>query len=384
MRIERHSAIDAIAAGDWDAMAGADQPFLRHAFFAALARHGAVGGGSGWRPLYLTVRSADRLVGAVPLFLKDHSFGEFVFDWAWAGAHHRFGIPYYPKLVAAVPFTPVTGRRLLVHPGLDAGEAAAVAESLMDAAMEAAHDTGASSLHWLFTDPQDAARLRRRGFMERNDCQFHWVNDGYAGFDDFLAALNSRARKKVRAERALVAGQGIRIEVLEGSAIPRGLWQDFHRFYASTFDRKGSEAPLARDFFPDIGRDLGDGTLLIVARRGDRPIAGALFFRGADALYGRHWGCSDDVPGLHFELCYYRAIEYCIERGIARFEAGAQGEYKARRGFRPVRTRSMHWIADPGLGAAIDDFLQRERHAMDEYLEELLERQPWRRTHEKG
>lgn len=382
MRIERHTAIDAIDAGEWDALAGAAQPFLSHAFFASLERHGAVGGASGWRPHYLTAWRADRLVGAVPLFLKDHSFGEFVFDWAWAGAHHRLGIPYYPKLVATVPYTPVGGPRILLRRA--GAEESGAADALIDAALGCASDLGVSSLHWLFTDEVDAERLRARGFMERNDCQFHWINAGYSSFDDFLGALSSRARKKVRAERAAVRAQGIRTEVLGGAAAGPETWDAFYRFYVSTFDRKGSEAPLARGFFHEIGARLGDSTRLILAYRGARLVAGAFFYEGGDVLYGRHWGCSEDIPGLHFELCYYRAIEHCIERGIACFEAGAQGEYKARRGFRPVRTRSMHWIAHAGLGAAIDDFLSRERRAVDEYIEDLVERQPFRRTHAEG
>lgn len=379
MRIELHSDIDALDAADWDALA-ADQPFLRHAFLSALARHGAVGGDSGWHPRYLVARApgSGLLLGAVPLFLKDHSFGEFVFDWAWAGAYERHGLRYYPKLVAAAPYTPVTGDRVLLAPGLDAEM---VGGALIDAALACAAETGASSLHWLFTSEADAERLRARGFMQRAGCQFHWRNRGYGSFDDFLGGLSSRHRKKVRAERKAVREQGIRTEVYGGAAVPPELWDVFHGFYLSTFERKGNHAPLTRGFFREIGAALGDRTLLILAARGGRYVAGAFFFVGGDALYGRHWGRSEGCHDLHFELCYYRAIEHCIERGLRRFEAGAQGEYKVWRGFEPVETRSAHWIADPGFAAAIGDFLAREGSAVGEYMHEMAAHLPYRSAH---
>lgn len=377
MRIELRTDLSSIAAGAWDALAG-DQPFLSHAFLSALARHGAVGGDSGWHPRYLVARDGDRLVGALPMFMKDHSFGEFVFDWAWAEAYHRNGLRYYPKLVVAVPYTPVTGARILLAPDCDTG---AVSAALIEAALAHAGESRASSLHWLFTSAEDDERLRARGFMARSGCQFHWRNRGFDGFDDFLATLSSRHRKKIRAERDGVAERGVRTEVRTGDTVPPELWDVFHGFYLSTFERKGNYAPLTREFFRDIGAALGDRTVLTLAERGGSYIAGAFFFVGGDTLYGRNWGRSEEVPGLHFELCYYRAIEYCIERGLRRFEAGAQGEYKVKRGFEPVETRSAHWIADERFAAAIGDFLRRERGAMGDYMAGMAEHLPYRNAH---
>lgn len=379
MQIEMHSRIDALGASEWDRLVPG-QPFLRHAFLDALARHGAVGGDSGWHPRYLLARDAGRLLGAVPLFLKDHSFGEFVFDWAWADAYHRYGLDYYPKLVASVPYTPVSGDRLLLAPDIG-GEAEEVSAALIDAALGYARESGVSSLHWLFTSERDAERLRAHGFMSRTACQFHWRNRGYGAFDDFLATLSSRHRKKIRAERRAVHEQGIRTQVLSGAEATPALWDVFHAFYLSTFIRKGNHAPLSRGFFRDIGTALGESTLLILAHHGSEPVAGAFFFVGDDTLYGRHWGRSEGFHNLHFELCYYRAIEYCIERGLRRFEAGAQGEYKVQRGFAPTVTRSSHWIADASFAAAIDGFLAHERDAVAAYMQDMASHLPYRSAH---
>lgn len=380
MRIELHTGLGAIAAGDWDLLAG-DQPFLSHAFLSALVRHGAVGGDSGWHPRYLVARAGGRPVGALPMFMKDHSFGEFVFDWAWAEAYHRNGLRYYPKLVVAVPYTPVTGARILLAPDCDAET---VSAALIEAAISYAGESGASSLHWLFTNAEDGTRLQERGFMRRSGCQFHWRNRGYRDFDDFLSTLSSRHRKKIRAERGAVAEQGVRTEVHTGDAISPELWDVFHDFYLSTFERKGNYAPLTRGFFREIGAALGERTLLALAERDGRYIAGAFFFADGNTLYGRNWGRSEEVPALHFELCYYRAIEYCIEHGLQRFEAGAQGEYKVKRGFEPVETCSAHWVADGRFSAAIGDFLSREHGAMGDYMDEMTSHLPYRSAHAGG
>jgi uncharacterized protein len=378
VKLSLHDSIAAIDSGQWNALAYHAPPFLRHEFLAALESHGAVGGDSGWQPHYLTVARAGRLVGALPMYLKDHSFGEFVFDWAWAAAHERHGVPYYPKLVVATPYTPVSGPRLLTAP--DAVDREAIASTLIEAALDDARGLGISSLHWLFTTPEDSERLRAHGLLLRSGCQFHWDNPGYRNFDEFLAALSSRNRKEIRRERRAVAAQGITTEVFDGATATPADWDDLHRFYRSTFLRKGNYPPLTRGFFDEIAGTMGARILLIMARRDGRNIGGALFFVGHDTLYGRHWGANGGFPQLHFELCYYRAIAYCIEHGIGRFEAGAQGEYKVRRGFRPILTRSAHWIADRRFAAPISDFLGAEHRAVLSYVDDMNERLPYRAT----
>lgn len=377
MRIECHADIDALDAAQWDALAG-PQPFLRHAFFAALSRHRAIGGDSGWQPRFVALRGDDgSLLGALPAFLKHHSFGEFVFDWDWAEAYHRSGLRYYPKLVVGVPYTPVTGPRLLL--ASDAGDAGRTA--LIDAALDLAQRWEVSSLHWLFTDGNDTELLRRHGMIVREGCQFHWRNRGYGSFDDFLDTLSSKYRKQIRAERRAVSEQGLTVEVLSGASASPAVWDEFHRFYRATFERKRNFAPLSAAFFRDVGETLGDHILLILARRGERLIGGAFFWHAAGTLYGRHWGAVEESHCLHFELCYYRAIEYCIEHGMQRFEGGAQGEYKLRRGFEPEVTRSAHWIAHAGFARAIERHVEAEREAVGRYVAEAREHLPFRRTH---
>lgn len=372
VQIRIHSTIEAVDAAAWNRLADTAMPFLRHEFLAALERHGAVGGDSGWHPCYLTLEEPGHLLGAVPLFRKDHSFGEFVFDWAWAEAYERLGRPYYPKLVAAVPYTPVSGQRLLCADP-------ALADALVAATLQYARDAGVSSLHWLFTTADEAACLQRHGLLQRTGCQFHWHNRGYTGFDDFLAGLSARHRKKVRSERRLVREQGLQIETVPGGEAGPAIWDRFHGFYRDTFEKKGNYAPLTRGFFREIGTVLADGSLLILARHGGEYVAGALFYLGGDTLYGRHWGSTGEFHHLHFELCYYAAIDYCIARGLRYFEAGAQGEYKVRRGFEPTPTFSLHWLADAGFRAAVADFLVREGRAMENYRHEMQEQLPFKR-----
>ncbi len=378
MNITLHARIDTIDPAQWNALVPDAPPFLRHEFLSALERHHAVGANSGWHPAYLVAAIDGRVLGALPMFLKEHSFGEFVFDWAWASAHERHGLRYYPKLVVATPYTPVTGERILIAP--ETVDRAGIAHALIDAALEHARSLGLSSLHWLFTTDSDSAWLQAHGCLPRTGCQFHWDNPGYRDFDDFLAALSSRSRKEIRRERRAIVDQGIAVEVLSGDAAPPPVWDAMHRFYRSTFAHKGNHAPLSRGFFQELGAKMGQATLLILARLDGHLVAGALFFIGRDAMYGRHWGADREFPNLHFELCYYRAIEFCIERGIKRFEAGAQGEYKIRRGFRPTLTRSMHWIADPRFAAAIGDFLDGERRTVASYVEGLQPHLPYRTT----
>ncbi len=377
LTITRYSHLGAVEAAGWDALIPDALPFTRHAFLGALERHGAVGHGSGWQARYLVAQRDGLMAGALPLYLKTHSFGEFVFDHAWAAAYQHHGLRYYPKLVVAAPYTPVTGARVLAPRDADGD---AVADALIDAALGEARALGVSSLHWLFTDAHDSKHLRSHGFLERHGCQFHWDNPGYDDFGDFLASLRARDRKEIRRERRAAAAHGLDIDMVTGREATAADLDAMHRFYVSTFDRKGNVAPLSRGFFGEVAAKLGDCLLLILARDQGRAVAGALFLTGGDALYGRHWGTDGDYPGLHFELCYYRAIEYCIARGLTRFEAGAQGEHKVRRGFRPTLTRSMHWIADPRFTAAIADFVERERGAVAAYLDGMRRHLPYRES----
>jgi len=373
MPLRVYHTIEQISAAAWNRLAGADQPFLCHEFLATLERHGAVGGDSGWQPCYLALEESGTLRGAVPMYLKGHSFGEFVFDWAWAAAYERSGRPYYPKLVVAVPYTPVTGRRLLC-----ADDAPALRDKLIEGVLRYASEAGVSSLHWLFTAPEETAALQRRGLLLRAGCQFHWYNRNYGDFDDYLARFTARHRKKVRSERRMVREQGVGVEVVQGGAAGQATWDRFHHFYLATFEKKGNQAPLTRGFFREIGAVLGDSVLLILARHAGEYAAGALFYIGADALYGRHWGSTGEFRQLHFELCYYAAIDYCIARGLRRFEAGAQGEYKIRRGFEPTPTHSLHWLADTRFQAAVGEFLVREGRAMENYLHEMRDQLPFK------
>lgn len=359
-----------IPAEQWDALAGAN-PFLRHAFLHALQASGCAVPATGWDARFVTAWQDGKLVGALPLYLKSHSWGEFVFDWAWAEAYERHGLRYYPKLVAAVPFTPVTGPRLLA-----ASEA--IRALLTEAALGLARETDASSLHILFPDAAQAGELAQRGMQIRQGVQLHWHNPGYAGFDDYLAVLRADKRKKVRQERRRVAEAGIRFEHLDGHRISPELWRFFTRCYEQTHRQFNSPIALNLDFFTRVGAAMPDEVLLIVARRAGEPVASALFFRGPDALYGRSWGTLEYHPGLHFETCYYQAIEYCIARRIALFEGGAQGEHKLARGFLPAVTRSAHWLAEPRFADAVAHYLEREAGGIARYVDELNERTPFR------
>ncbi len=354
----------------WDACAGGDNPFLAHTFLEALEASGSATAKTGWLPQHLLLEdSTGRLLGAVPLYLKSHSYGEYVFDHGWASALERAGGRYYPKLLAAVPFTPATGPRLLVHP-----EAGADAVDLMVAALvEVARRHKVSSLHVNFPTEGEWKRLGKAGFLQRIGRQFHWENQGYNDFEDFLGALNSRKRKQIRRERRDALDNGIEIETLTGSAIEKRHWDAFYGFYISTSDRKWGSAYLTRGFFDLLGVRMADRVVLVMARQGKRYVAGALNLVGNDTLYGRNWGCHGDFPFLHFEACYYRAIDFAIERGLKRVEAGAQGQHKIQRGYMPSATYSAHWIRDAGFARAVEEFLVRERHAVEHEMEELEE-----------
>ncbi len=375
MNVSVIERLEEIPAAEWNALARDGNPFLRHEFLVALERHGCVGQHAGWIPQHLVAHDSGRLVGAAPMYLKYNSHGEFVFDWAWADAYERNGLPYYPKLVVAVPYTPVTGPRLLLA---DSANQEAVASGLMEGALEHARRLQLSSLHWLFTTERDTARLERHGLMRRSGFQFHWHNPGYRDFSDFLSSLTAEKRKKIKQERRRVREAGIELEILNGHQISAGQWKIFHGFYCSTFARKGGSASLTLEFFMEIGRTLADNIVLVLARHQGEYVAGALNLRGGDTLYGRHWGCTADFHGLHFECCYYSLMEYCISHGLVRFEAGAQGEHKLARGFLPTPTWSAHWLAHPAFSSAVQDFLTRETSALQSHLEELHEHSPFK------
>jgi len=366
--------IRTVPADQWDALvlAGGGSPFVRHAFLAALQGSGAVGGDTGWQPHFVCLQSADgRLAGAAPLYLKAHSYGEYVFDWAWADAYHRHGLAYYPKGLVAVPFTPVPGPRLLA-----AGTAARSA--LLAALLGECRRLELSSLHLLFPVGADGAALEAAGLMRRRGVQFHWTNPGWPDFDAFLAALAQPKRKKIRAERRRVAEAGVVVDLLEGPAITEADWTFFAHCYRTTYAQHHSTPYLNRAFFLELGRAMPGSVLMARARIGSRPIACALLLHDGQALYGRYWGAVEHVPCLHFEASYYAPLQWAIERGLTRFEGGAQGEHKMARGFLPVPTDSYHWLAHPAFADAVARFLERESGGVDQYLDELTDRSPMR------
>ena len=365
-------AVGALPADQWDALAGSDNPFTSHAFLAALEDSGSVGPGTGWSPLPIVIEGDDgRLAAALPAYVKSHSQGEYVFDHGWADAWHRAGGEYYPKLQIAVPFTPATGPRLLLKD-------ITLATPILRAAETVCANHGMSSVHATFIEPVQLPLFEAAGWMLRNDIQFHWLNKGYASFDDFLAALSSRKRKAIRKERK-AAQEGVEIRALSGDAIRPEHWDAFWEFYQDTGSRKWGHPYLTRQAFDLFGERLGERILLVLAFMDGAPIAGALNFIGENALYGRYWGCTLDKPFLHFELCYYQAIEAAIARRLTRVEAGAQGGHKLARGYEPVRTWSAHWIADPGFREAVSDFLEREREGVAADQLYLGERLPFRK-----
>jgi hypothetical protein len=377
VRTQVLDSLQGIPATEWDALVAGGDPFLGHAFLAGLERHGAVGAAWGWLPCHIIVRgAAGELLGAAPLYEKHNGYGELVFDHAWARAYERAGGHYYPKLVAAVPYTPATGQRLLLHPQADQP---AVARRLIAAAHTLCRERGCSSLHWLFPREQDAALLTAAGHVLRMDCQYHWHNRGWRDFSDYLDSFTAEKRKKIKRERRRAAEQGISLERLPGDAVSEELWAVWHRFYSSTFDRKSGWATLSEGFFRDLGVRLGARVVLVLARQGRRPVAAALLLRGDHVLYGRHWGCEQEFHSLHFEACYYQGLEYALEQGLAVFEPGAQGEHKLQRGFMPTAVYSAHWFPQAGFQQALDDFLRRERWAVADYMQQCCEHLPYKR-----
>ncbi len=376
-RLELVEALSQVAAAEWDALAAPAGCLLSHAFLAGLETHGCVGAEQGWIPRHALMRDDDtgELVAAAPLYLKTHSYGEYVFDWAWAEAYERHGLRYYPKWLCAIPFTPVGGTRLLARD-------AQVRQHLAQALLQLARESRVSSLHVLFPADADAQALAGAGFMPRTGTQFHWRNQGWADFEAFLASLSQPKRKKIRAERRKVAQAGVHIRVLHGAQIGAEDWRFFYRCYANTYQQRGQAPYLTPGFFTYLGAQLPDHCVLALAYRDGAPIAASLLLLdtvdGTRRLYGRYWGALDTVDSLHFELCYYTPLQWAIEHDVAVFEGGAQGEHKLARGLMPVTTTSAHWLAHPGFAEAVEDFLQRESAGLDAYVDELNEHTPYK------
>jgi len=372
--------ISDIAADEWNACAGPTSgrsidPFTTHRFLLALENSGSVGAGTGWHPRHIAAYQNDRLIGVAPTYAKTHSQGEYVFDHSWADAYMRAGGQYYPKLQITVPFTPVTGRRLLTRTGYETiGQTA-----LLQGAVQLAADHGLSSMHITFCTESEAIAGKAMGLMHRIGQQFHWVNDGYKTFDDFLSSLSSRKRKNIRRERRQAQGFGGTIHTFTGDEITPEHMEAFWGFYQDTSARKWGTPYLSREFFNIAHENLRADIFLVMAKRGETWVAGALNFIGAETLFGRYWGCIEDHPALHFEICYYRAIDFAIQQALTKIEAGAQGEHKLSRGYLPAITHSLHWIADDGFREAVAQFLQHERQAVDHDIEIMTSYGPFKR-----
>lgn len=370
--------IHKIGQTDWDKCAGADNPFVSFAFLSAMEDSGSASAETGWQPFHLVVTDDDdTIAGIVPLYVKSHSYGEYVFDWSWAEAYERAGGRYYPKLQAAVPFSPVPGPRLLIRPDHPAPER--IRKLLISGLSALPERLGIASLHVTFCSGDESRAMEDAGFLPRTGIQYHWYNRGYASFDDFLGALNSRKRKNLRKERKQVRDAGYSFEVLSGDDLKAAHWDRFYAFYHDTSDRKWGQAYLTREFFELLHERLRDRTVLVAAFRDGNMVAGALNLIGSDTLYGRNWGTIDRTPLLHFETCYYQAIDIAIERGLKTVEAGAQGEHKIQRGYEPVLTHSVHLIADAGLRNAVARFLDQERSHIAQDREFIMaEHSPFR------
>ena len=375
-----HPSIAEIPAAEWDACAGDVNPTLSYTFLQAMEESGSATARSGWASQHLSLADpSGRVIGIVPLYLKSHSYGEYVFDYGWADAYERAGGRYYPKALAAVPFTPVPGPRLLVAPDAPADTRAMLVAGLV----EFTRQRGISSLHINFPEDADAEILFEAGFLKRMGQQFHWTNDGYKTFADYLAALNSRKRKAVNKERREALAPGLEIDVLTGADLQPKHWDAFYRFYLATSDRKWGSAYLNRKFFALIHERMADKIVLIMARHGQEYVAGAFNILGRETIYGRNWGSYGDYKMLHFECCYYRAIEFAIDHGLKRVEAGAQGPHKLQRGYLPVPTYSAHYIPDPNFRRAVAQFLAREREMVEQKIEHLAEYSPFRHTEDE-
>lgn len=374
MRVTVHDSIAAIGRDEWNKLAGAEYPFLRHEFLQLAEVNGCVSPARGWTPRHLTIENGGKLRAAMPLYEKSHSWGEFVFDWAWAQAYAQAGLSYYPKLVAAVPFTPAPGRRLLLADVNDTAAAAA----LLQATIRLAKKSGCSSVHVLFPGEEELPLYRDAGFLLRKDCQFHWHNHGYEDFDAFLATFGAAKRKKAKRDRRRVRENGISFRRLKGKDIDAETWSAVYALISQTFLIRGSMPYFNEAFFRGISAQIPDGVLVILAEKDSHTIAAAVFFASATTLYGRYWGSNAHYDALHFETCYYQGIEYCIETGLQVFEPGTQGEHKISRGFSPVSTWSAHWLAHPQFADAIEQYLHAEGKHVDQYIDAVDSRSPYK------
>jgi predicted N-acyltransferase len=377
VQIRELSRIDALDAGQWNRLQGAGCPFLRHEFLAALEHTGCVGGNTGWVPAHLTLFDGDALLAAAPVYRKLHSWGEFVFDFGWAQAYERHGMAYYPKLLLAVPFSPINATRLLTAPD---HPAEGLRQQLVAALQARCMAEGLSSAHALFIDPAERAAFAAAGWLERSDVQFHWRNRGYRSFDDYLAGMRSEKRKQMRRERRRVADSGIRYLTLHGGDITPAQLRFAFEMHTRTFHQHGHPPYLNLAFFEQIAATLGEALMVKIAMLGETAVAAAVFLASADTLYGRYWGAAGDFHSLHFETCYHQGIDYCIERGLQHFEPGTQGEHKLARGFEPTPTWSAHFVSDPRFREAIADFLAREQDAVTRYADSAASHTPFHRA----
>ena len=376
MELKILTSIAEVDAGQWNRVAGTANPFLRYEFLSALEDNTCVGERHGWLPRHLLAfDESGRLTGAVPMYLKDNSYGEFVFDWSWADAYQRTGLPYYPKSVVAVPYTPASGPRILTAGSDNADD---VAEQLIKLTREWSNSEQLSSLHYLFTDKTDTRRLKEQGFLLRLGCQFHWQNQGYRDFDDYLSCFSSRKRKKVRRERRHVEQAGIEIRTVHACQASDLEIEVMYDFYRSTFEKKWGYPSLTLEFFRDIAATMGEQLLFFIASKQQHIVAGAICFRSDTTLYGRHWGCNGNYHSLHFEACYYQGIDYCIRHGLKAFEPGAQVEHKISRVFLPTPTWSAHWIRQREFHDVIARHLAQETAAMRDYMDELSAHSPFK------
>ncbi len=366
--IKHQDSLADVAPAQWNRLNSQQNPFLSHEFLYGLESTGCLEP-EGWFPRHITVELDHQLVAALPLYFRSNSYGEFVFDWAWADAYERAGGAYYPKLVSAIPFTPVRGQRLLVEK--DSINKTQLHQAIIRYLLDSLESANISSFHCLFPNDEDIAAFSSHQLLKRKGLQFHWHNQGYRDFQDFLDMLTGKKRKQIRRERRLVSAAGVEVEVLSGARISDEQWHCFYNFYCSTFHRRWGNPRLTLDFFKLLSRKLPASTLLILARQKGEYIAGAFAMLGEDTFYGRHWGCNRELPFLHFELCYYQTIDYCINNGLQTLDAGVQGEHKLSRGFDPVATWSCHWIQHAGFRSSVDDFLVRETREIDCYIDNL-------------
>ncbi|MFT5484147.1 MAG: putative N-acyltransferase [Halieaceae bacterium] len=377
LELRFYPSIGELPAEVWNGLFGIDYPFTRHEFLSALEEGGCTTKDSGWQPNHAILYREDTAIAAMPLYIKSHSYGEYVFDWSWADAYRRHNLDYYPKLLSAIPFTPATGPRLAVAEGENKVEITTI---LCAAICDFCTQQGLSSWHILFPEKEASERLVAGGLMSRHGSQFHWFNRGYSSFDDFLSGFNSRKRKGLKRERRRVAEQGIELRTLEGSDISPENWAQFFRFYQITYaKRSGHGGYLSLECFQALARLMPEQIVMVLARQGDLNVAGALYFRSGQTLYGRYWGCIKELDCLHFEACYYQGIEYCIREGLQKFDPGAQGEHKIQRGFEPSKTWSNHWIAHPEFAAAIDNFTRQETDQIEHYIQQASEYLPFKK-----